>query len=120
MIACADLGKARWLFDWVEEHAGSDKVGHFVLIGTLAWTLNYALRGRLVPLGFVRVQLGGMIIAIAITIEEVSQIWIPGRQFDLDDLAANYAGIHRLPQRRLQPLEIDLPTLREHLRESRP
>ncbi len=93
VIACADSGLARWLFDWVANHQGSDKAGHFLLIGTLAWALNHALRGRLVSLGFVRVQLGGMIIASVMTIEECSQMWIPGREFDLGDLAANYAGI---------------------------
>jgi polysaccharide biosynthesis protein VpsQ len=37
--------------------------------------------------------LGCLIIAVAMTIEEFSQIWIPNRTFDLMDLAANYLGI---------------------------
>lgn len=59
----------------------------------LAFTLNYALRAPTVPLKCCRVQLGGLIIAALITIEECSQIWITSRSFDLLDLAANYTGI---------------------------
>ena len=34
-----------------------------------------------------------LIVAVVMTIEEISQIWIPSRTFDLGDLAANYVGI---------------------------
>ena len=81
------------MFTFIERHPGSDKLGHIFLIGTLAFTLNYALRARTVPLKCCRVQLGGLIVAVVMTIEECSQIWIPSRNFDLLDLAANYASI---------------------------
>ncbi len=93
IIFCADRSLARPLFDFVAHHSGSDKLGHLFLIGTLAFTLNYALRARTVPLKCCRVQLGGLIVAVAMTLEECSQIWIPSRTFDLLDLAANYTGI---------------------------
>lgn len=92
-ILSADFHRARRLFDWIEAHAGSDKLGHFLLLGGLSWTLNYALCGRFVRVGPIGIQLGGLIIAALITLEEVSQLWIPYRHFDLGDLAANYAGI---------------------------
>jgi polysaccharide biosynthesis protein VpsQ len=92
-IFLADRGAARSLFVWTERHPGSDKVGHFALIGGLALALNYALRGRTLSLGIVAVQLGGVLVALAMTAEEISQAWIPARQFDFGDLLANYAGI---------------------------
>lgn len=91
-IVAADIHRARPFFDWVEAHGGSDKFGHFLLLGGLALTLNYALL-RLFRIGPVRLHLGGLIIGVLITLEEISQLWIPHRQFDLGDLAANYAGI---------------------------
>ena len=93
IIVCADRSLARWLFTFIERYPGSDKLGHIFLIGTLAFTLNYALRARTVPLKCCRVQLGGIIVAVVMTIEECSQKWIPSRTFDFLDLTANYAGI---------------------------
>lgn len=93
IIVCADRSLARPLFDFVAQYPGSDKLAHAAGMGALAFTLNHALRARTIPLKCCRVQLGGLIVAVAITIEECSQIWISSRTFDLLDLAANYVGI---------------------------
>jgi hypothetical protein len=93
IIAVADSGIARPFFDWINRHMGGDKVGHFILLGGLAFTFNRALGGRCARMGPLFIQVGGLLIGLAITCEEFSQIWIPGRTFDWGDLAANYAGI---------------------------
>jgi hypothetical protein len=93
IIFCADRAMLRVFFDWVNDHMYSDKIGHFGLIGGLAFMLNVALNMRRIALGPLRVALGGTIIGVLITLEEISQFWIPIRHFDLGDLAANYAGI---------------------------
>ena len=93
VICVADLGIARPFFDWINRHTGGDKVGHFILLGGLAFTFNCALGGRCARIDPLSIQLGGLLIALAITGEEFSQIWIPSRTFDWGDLAANYAGI---------------------------
>ena len=93
IITCADLSLARCLFEVAGRYPGSDKLAHAVGMCTLAFTFNYALHTRTVPLKCCHVQLGGFIVAVVMTIEECSQIWIPCRTFDLLDLAANYAGI---------------------------
>ena len=85
VVYCADRGMLWMLYDWFEKHPGADKVGHFFLFGSLAYVLTRALGGRFL--------LGGLLVAVGVTLEECSQIWIPSRSFDLKDLAANYAGI---------------------------
>lgn len=104
-----DGGKLKGFTDWVNSLPLGDKVCHFFMIGMLALLFNYALAGRMVTLGCRQLLVGGLIVAVAVTIEEFSQIWIPRRTFDLVDLAANYGGILcarlitlRLPQ--LPPL----------------
>jgi polysaccharide biosynthesis protein VpsQ len=92
-VIAANLSLGGPLFEWIEQHPGSDKFCHFALLGGLAMALNSALHGRLARLGPVSVQLGGLLVAIVITAEEFSQRWIPSRSFDWGDLAANYAGI---------------------------
>lgn len=93
VIAAADSGRFRPFFTWVNRIHYADKVGHFVTIGALAFFLNRALGGRVLRLGPVQLLLGGVIVAVVMTGEESSQIWIPSRRFEWGDLAANYAGV---------------------------
>ena len=87
VIAAADLELAAPLFRFISRHPGADKFGHFVLIGIMAFVLYRCVRAPrwrwVAPIG----------LALAMTIEELSQIYLPGRSFDLGDLAMNYAGI---------------------------
>ena len=55
--------------------------------------MNLATNGRRVRLGPFRWLLGGLIIAAVMTIEEISQLWIPTRTCDPGDLIANFAGV---------------------------
>ncbi len=93
IIIANDLGRLSGIIGWVSSLPFGDKWVHFILIGTLAFLLNYALDGRMLKIGRLKILLGCSIIAVAITLEEFSQIWIPLRTFDLVDLAANYCGI---------------------------
>ena len=93
IIIAIDLGRISGIVRWVGNLPFGDKWGHFMLIGTLAFLLNYALDGRMVKIAGQKILLGCSIVAVGITLEEVSQIWIPHRTFDLIDLAANYLGI---------------------------
>ena len=89
IIWLADTYRARPFFTWMERHPGSDKVGHFILIGGMAFFANVALRGR--KLGWM--QLGSLGVALVFIAEEFSQRVIPWRTFDLGDIAADIAGI---------------------------
>ncbi len=93
VIACADTGRMRGFLGWVNSLPLGDKAGHFVLIGTMAHLLNYALRFKVLPVGRFGPQLGGLLVLSVITLEEFSQIWIPGRTFDVGDLVANAVGV---------------------------
>ncbi|MEO8351841.1 MAG: VanZ family protein [Chthoniobacteraceae bacterium] len=72
---------------------GSDKLGHFLLIGGMAFFLNLALRARTFRWLGRRWLIGSVLVAVAFTLEELSQRFISSRSFDLVDLAADFAGI---------------------------
>ena len=93
IVYCADRRLLRPLFDFVTAHPGLDKVGHFVLIGGTAFFLNVALGLRTWRAVGHSWLLGGTLVAVLFTLEEISQLWFPSRSFDLLDLACDYAGI---------------------------
>lgn len=93
VIVAADFGKLGPVVKWFHSIPFFDKCAHATLIGTLAFLLNFALRGRETEFARQRWLLGSVIVAIAITLEECSQHWIPGRTFDAGDLLANWTGI---------------------------
>ena len=88
IILCADMGRLSWVTNVLKTNPGLDKVCHFGLVGTLAYLFNQALGFR--KLG--PVMLGSLVVAVVITVEEISQIWVPGRNFDYGDMAANIGG----------------------------
>jgi polysaccharide biosynthesis protein VpsQ len=93
IIIANDLGRLQTIISSVNALPFGDKWGHLIFMGTLAFLLNNALEGRTVKIGNRRVLFGCAIVAVGITLEEISQIWIPSRTFDLVDLSANYLGI---------------------------
>jgi VanZ family protein len=81
------------LFKWVGRQPWGDKITHILIIGMLAFLFNYALAGRRIRLGFWSMPLAILVTYLFMTCEEISQIWIPGRNFEWVDLTANYIGI---------------------------
>lgn len=93
IIFCADRRLLTPVFRFITAHPGSDKAGHFVLIGGTAFLLNLALGLREVRWLGRGWLLGSVLVGAVFTLEEISQLWFPARTFDLLDLAGDYAGI---------------------------
>jgi hypothetical protein len=71
----------------------SDKLGHFLLMGMLAYLVNLSMGAATIRLGPVTVLRGSALVAVLVTLEEFSQHFFPHRTFSLLDLGADYAGI---------------------------
>jgi VanZ family protein len=72
----------------------ADKVGHFILYGILALLVDLTLFRSLPDRSRVPVTvISGLILALAIGLEELSQRNFPGRTFSLADLSASYLGV---------------------------
>jgi polysaccharide biosynthesis protein VpsQ len=93
ITAGIDLGRLQSLTGWINSIPFGDKCGHLLVIGFLTFLLNYALAGRMVKIGRLKILLGCTIVGVMMTVEECSQFWIASRTFDLIDLSANYLGI---------------------------
>ncbi len=93
VVYLANSGQGGTYWSFLDDIPYGDKLGHFWLMGTLSLLLNLALRARTVRIGPVTVLLGSLIVAVVVTAEEFTQIFLPGRTFDLIDLGADYLGI---------------------------
>ena len=91
IIISAEFGLTQVFFGPLYRFPNGDVVGHLLLLGGLSFLVNLGFplsRFKQPPL-----LKSCLILAGFITLEEISQIFIPNRSFSLVDLAANLIGI---------------------------
>ena len=94
IVVVAGRGGTNEMFGFVTHVPFGDKVGHFVLIGGLGLGADVALRFRDWRFRSWRgVPIGPAVVMVVALLEELSQIALPTRSFDLVDLAADALGI---------------------------
>jgi VanZ family protein len=93
IIILADLGKLG-LFAIVYRIPYADKVGHFILYGILALLVSLTLFRSFPNQSRILVAvISGLILALLIGLEELSQRNFANRTFSLEDLGASYLGL---------------------------
>lgn len=92
IILLADLGAIPAPIKMIYRFPNGDRVGHFVLYGILTFLVNSAFP-RWVRIGRMNMFYGSAIIAALATLEEVSQLFLPNRTFDLIDLTFTLLGV---------------------------
>ena len=70
-----------------------DKVGHLVIMGFLSFVVNLALNARQIRISKIQYLLGSIIVFTVVTIEEVSQLFVSGRNFEFSDMFFNTVGV---------------------------
>jgi len=93
IVFLADQRQYQPLFGRIRALPYGDKMGHFILMGVFSFLLNIALSSRRVRLWKVLVLKGSLVVALLVTLEELSQLFVPSRSFDPVDLLFDYAGI---------------------------
>lgn len=93
IVWLADHREYHHAFDLVRALSYGDKVGHFLLMGLLAFVVNLALKCKSWRIFDVRFLSGSVIVLIFVVIEELSQLFIRYRTFDWFDLLADGIGI---------------------------
>lgn len=93
IILAANLGVGEGFFLLVSRIPHFDTLGHFMLLGTLSLLVNLGFTSNRVRLLRLPLLKSCLILAAIITLEEISQIFLAHRSFDLTDLSANYLGI---------------------------
>ncbi|MEC7523174.1 MAG: VanZ family protein [Myxococcota bacterium] len=89
IVVIAGLGGTHEMFGLVTRLPLGDKIGHFVLIGGLALAADLGFGFR----SWRRVPVGPALVVVLALGEEVSQLFLATRSFDLGDLAADALGV---------------------------
>ncbi|EIJ41463.1 VanZ like family protein [Beggiatoa alba B18LD] len=98
LIFVADQGYYDNILRQVHAIPYGDKVGHFFLMGVLAWIINLGLHGAQFHWGNIHILKGSLLVFTFVTLEEISQYYFPNRHFDFGDLLADYLGIYLFGQ----------------------
>jgi VanZ family protein len=93
IVFLADQQRYQPLFRRVRELPYGDKLGHLLLMGMLSFLLNLTLSCRWMRVWKIELLKGSLIVAVIVTLEEFSQIFVKYRTFDLGDLFFDYVGI---------------------------
>jgi len=93
VVAAANLGGTNEVFELVGAIPFGDKLGHFGLIGLLALAADAAAKRHDLRLGRLAIPTAPLVVLVLVAAEELSQIAMVTRTFDLLDFAADVAGI---------------------------
>ena len=93
VVIVANLGLGPVAFQFLRYIPGGDKTGHFVLMGLLSLLVNLSFGAKRVTVAGLPLLKGSLIVIAVVTVEEVSQLLLKYRGFDLLDLAMDYLGI---------------------------
>ena len=94
IIVIADQGDYLVILtDLVDKIPYGDKSGHLILMGLLSLTVNLSFRCSQWRVGQRTFLKGSVIVAILVTLEEISQLFVSNRTFDEGDLLSDYLGI---------------------------
>ena len=85
-------GQSIW-FQWVAQLPYGDKIGHAGLFGLLALLLNWVLRFARFSIKGVNFYFASVLVLSVVSLEELSQLFIASRTFDVGDLAADVVGV---------------------------
>jgi VanZ family protein len=92
VVLLADLGSLPSPVAILYRYPNGDRVGHFFLFGILTFLVNSSFP-RQVQIARVDIFYGTLIIASLATLEEISQLFLSYRTFDLIDLTFTLMGI---------------------------
>jgi VanZ family protein len=94
VIVAADMGAMPASIHALYDFPNGDRLGHFILYGILSFLLNLTFLRSLPTRPRKRVALTvSLLLALAIGLEEFSQMFFPERTADWVDLTCSYLGV---------------------------
>ena len=93
VIIMADNNSDSIFFDFVRALPYGDKLGHILLYGALTTLMVIALKFKTISIRKMNVQLGSILVLSFAFIEEITQLFLVNRTFDLNDIVSDVIGV---------------------------
>jgi len=93
LIVGADMDKKSILIRLADNMVLGDKIGHFLIFGTMALLLNSTLGFRRIQVLRDNMLMGSGLVLIFAILEELSQLAFESRTFDFGDMLFDILGI---------------------------
>ena len=93
LIVSADTDQKNGLMRLADSIAYGDKLGHFLVYGTMALLLNRAMGYKRITIFSDSFSVGSLIVLAFAVLEEFSQLAFASRTFDLGDILFDVMGI---------------------------
>jgi VanZ family protein len=93
VIWAADTNVLPKIITAIYSYPNGDKLGHFFLLGFLAFLINCSLPGQSITLMSIRIPVGSLVVGGLACLEEFSQSFFPSRTSSFLDLAFSLLGI---------------------------
>ena len=93
VIIMADNNSDSIFFDFVRALPYGDKLGHILLYGALTTLMVIALKFKTISIHKKKVQLGSILVLSFAFIEEITQLFLVNRTFDLNDIVSDVIGV---------------------------
>lgn len=93
IVIIANLGLGSEYFPFIYNVPGLDKVGHFFLMGTLSFLVNFILKAKKINILSLDILIGSLVVIVVVTLEELSQLFLIYRAFSWLDLLFDLGGI---------------------------
>lgn len=93
IVIIANRGDGNRWWGFLVRHSYGDKLGHLILVGTLSFLANLALSLRPLPRLPRWITTVTFVLFVLLTVEELSQAFIPSRSCDGFDWLADLCGL---------------------------
>ena len=93
IVIAADEGRLPAFIARLYDFPYGDKVGHFILIGGLAFLVNMSVTSWRGNEPWLTLLIASLVITAIVSLEEASQSFFQSRHANWQDLASSYAGI---------------------------
>lgn len=93
IVVLANYGVASWVFKAAKLVPMGDKICHMILMGIFSYLVNSTINCTRINIVGGRILLGSAAVGLIVLLEELSQVFVKSRKFEVLDLLFDFIGI---------------------------
>jgi VanZ family protein len=93
IVVLANYDIASWVFKAAKLVPFGDKICHMILMGIFSYLVNSTINCKRIDILGVTILMGSAAVTLIVVLEELSQVFVKSRNFELLDLLFDFIGI---------------------------